>query len=67
MTTVSSHALQPGGEKAIKVARSWSLRALQAADSALKEGSGREGGICEQAKVVGLYNLGMMAEVCHVA
>ncbi|KAK4686058.1 hypothetical protein P7C73_g4073, partial [Tremellales sp. Uapishka_1] len=62
MTTISSHALQPRTSQAIKSAKSWSLQALQIADQALSEVSTPDA-ICQRAKSVGLYNLGMLAEL----
>lgn len=68
MTTVSSHALHPHTPKAIKAARSWSLRALQIADGAIQEAA--QAGVstgntltCRRALAVGSYNLGMLSEV----
>lgn len=69
MTTVSSHALHPNTPKAIKAARSWSLRALQTADGALQATSSLSNPtsvntlVCRKALAVGSYNLGMLAEV----
>ncbi|WVQ73742.1 hypothetical protein IAR50_003322 [Cryptococcus sp. DSM 104548] len=73
MTTISSHALHPPTSKALKVSRSWSLRALQVSQQALA-GEGEKGSlndspleaaaaVCERARAVGLHNLGMIAEM----
>ncbi|ODN80935.1 hypothetical protein L202_03055 [Cryptococcus amylolentus CBS 6039] len=73
MTTISSHALHPPSSKALKVSRSWSLRALQVAQQSLAS-EGEKGSlndspleaaaaVCERARAVGLHNLGMIAEM----
>jgi hypothetical protein len=88
MTSLSSHLSQPGTPSSTRIARSWSLKALQTADTALRaagssttdgdtladldkdsntEGGQEAGGgiqVCMQARSVGSYNLGMLAEVC---
>jgi len=70
MTTISSHALQPRTEQAIKASKSWSLRSLQIAQQALKENGDQvtdtASATCARAKTVGLQNLGMIAEVSRV-
>lgn len=64
MTTISSHALQPPSERAVKASRSWSIRSLELAEQALNENkSDPATAICARAKNIGLYNLGMLAEV----
>lgn len=64
MTTISSHALQPPSERAIKASRSWSVRSLELAEQALNDNkSDPATAICARAKNIGLYNLGMLAEV----
>lgn len=67
MTTISSHALQPRTEQAIKASKSWSLRSLQIAQQALKENGDQvtdgASATCARAKTVGLQNMGMLAEV----
>ena len=76
---MSTYLARPQTADSIRIARSWSLKALQTADSALRAaGSGtvpgigagdldsdKSGGIkvCMQARSVGSYNLGMLAEV----
>lgn len=65
MTTISSHALHPPSPKSINVASSWSLKALQIADQGLTNADKTDPAcrLCGRAKSVGLYNLGMLAEV----
>jgi hypothetical protein len=64
MTTISSHALHPRTPQAIKASRSWSIRALEVAGSAMEESpSDPACGACAQAKSVAFYNLGMLSEV----
>ncbi|WRT65529.1 uncharacterized protein IL334_002474 [Kwoniella shivajii] len=77
MTTISSHALRqsaPGVDsaKSIKISKSWSLRSLQLSEEALHESEGENYkdspleaaiAVCSRAKGVGLYNLGMLAEM----
>ncbi|WWC87698.1 uncharacterized protein L201_002590 [Kwoniella dendrophila CBS 6074] len=77
MTTISSHALKqssppPGSAKSIKISKSWSLRSLQLSEEALRETEAENYkdspleasiAICSRAKGVGLYNLGMLAEM----
>jgi tellurite resistance protein len=67
MTTISSHALHPRTEQAIKASKSWSLRSLQIAQQALKENGDQitdaASATCARARTVGLQNLGMLAEV----
>jgi hypothetical protein len=64
MTTISSHALHPRTPQAIKASRSWSIRALEVAGSAMDESpSDPACGACAQAKSVAFYNLGMLSEV----
>lgn len=68
MTSISSHTLQPRTPQATKISRSWSLQALQIAESTLAE-SGKSSStdpsalICNQAKSMGFFNLGMVTEV----
>lgn len=68
MTTISSYALRSQSPQAVKTSQSWSLRSLQIADQALKDGSGPviddpARVVCGRAKSMGSYNLGMLAEV----
>jgi len=73
MTTISSHAAHPKTPQSIKVSKSWSLRSLQLAEQALGSSDPQAGnddtplevalGVCKRARSVGLYNLGMLAEV----
>lgn len=71
MTSISSHALEPRTEKAVKASRSWSLRALQIIDGAAKDAGWETGSapadaaaaVCANAKSVAQYNLGMLAEI----
>ncbi|WVR03966.1 hypothetical protein IAU60_000965 [Kwoniella sp. DSM 27419] len=81
MTTISSHALKARSadgkspesqSKAIKVARSWSLRSLQISEQAINDGDpqGASGtpaetamAVCQRARAVGLHNMGMLAEM----
>ncbi|WWC68798.1 uncharacterized protein I206_102733 [Kwoniella pini CBS 10737] len=77
MTTISSYALKqstppPGSAKSIKVSKSWSLRSLQLSEEALRESESENYkdsplasaiAICQRARGVGLYNLGMLAEM----
>ncbi|RSH94468.1 hypothetical protein EHS25_004271 [Saitozyma podzolica] len=64
MTTISSHALHPRTPQAIKASRSWSIRALEVAGSAMDESpSDPACGACAQAKSVAFYNLGMLSEI----
>lgn len=76
MTTLSSHLARPQTSDSSRIAKSWSLRALQIADGAMKDASrdsslseGDRNGltVCARAKSVGAYNLGMMAEVSRVS
>jgi len=69
MTGIASHALEPRTEQAIRVSRSWSLKALQLADDAAKE-AGWSGlpvdaahAVCVRAQTAAQFNLGMLAEV----
>jgi hypothetical protein len=69
MTGVSSHALEPRTPQALQAARSWSLKALQLADSASQE-AGWAGvptdlahNTCVRARTAAQYNLGMLDEV----
>ena len=66
MTAISSHALQPRTEQAIKASKTWSLRALQIAQQALKENGDQvtdaASATCARAKTVGFQNMGMLAE-----
>ncbi|OCF78100.1 hypothetical protein I204_00035 [Kwoniella mangroviensis CBS 8886] len=77
MTTISSHALkqsspQINAAKSIKISKSWSLRSLQLSEEALRDSESENYkdspyeasiAICSRAKSVGLYNLGMLAEM----
>ncbi|WVQ62765.1 uncharacterized protein L199_000913 [Kwoniella botswanensis] len=77
MTTISSHALkqsspQINAGKSIKISKSWSLRSLQLSEEALRDSESENYkdspyeasiAICSRAKSVGLYNLGMLAEM----
>ncbi|WWD08851.1 hypothetical protein V865_006965 [Kwoniella europaea PYCC6329] len=77
MTTISSHALkqsspQINAAKSIKISKSWSLRSLQLSEEALQDSESENYkdspyeasiAICSRAKSVGLYNLGMLAEM----
>ncbi|WVW79961.1 hypothetical protein I302_101934 [Kwoniella bestiolae CBS 10118] len=77
MTTISSHALkqsstQKDTAKSIKISKSWSLRSLQLSEEALRESEAENYkdspyeasiAICSRAKSVGLYNMGMLAEM----
>ena len=63
MTTISSHALQPRTQQALKASRSWSLRSLQIAERSLNEGYGDATSVCAKARSVAMHNLGMLAEV----
>jgi hypothetical protein len=69
MTGVSSHALAPHTEQAIRASRSWSLKALQTADAAAQE-AGWSGvpteaahATCARARTAAQFNLGMLDEV----
>ena len=75
MTTLSANLARPQTADSNRIARSWSLKALQTADHAMRAAGqggaaeldtpGEEGGVkvCMQARSVGSYNLGMLAEV----
>nr|XP_018264536.1 uncharacterized protein I303_02706 [Kwoniella dejecticola CBS 10117]OBR86694.1 hypothetical protein I303_02706 [Kwoniella dejecticola CBS 10117] len=77
MTTISSYALKqktppPGSAKSIKISKSWSLRSLQLSEEALRESESEDYkdsplasaiAICQRARGVGLYNMGMLAEM----
>ncbi|WWC99127.1 hypothetical protein V866_006022 [Kwoniella sp. B9012] len=77
MTTISSHALkqsspQINAARSIKISKSWSLRSLQLSEEALRDSESENFkdspyeasiAICSRAKSVGLYNLGMLAEM----
>lgn len=66
MTSISSYAAHDGSPRAIKVGKSWSLRAMQIVEQAILDNGGNFDGPaanCVRAQGVGLYNLGMLAEV----
>lgn len=70
MTSISSHALQPRTDPAVKASKSWSLRSLQIAQQALKENGDQvtdaASATCARARTVAYQNLGMLAEVSLV-
>ena len=65
MTSLAARALKPSDQTTAKVSRSWCERALQIAEQGLDDdGKPIQGAsVCARARSVGLYNLGMLAEV----
>ena len=68
MSNLAGYASQPGTPDARKVSRSWALRSIQLAKEAAKDAEGSKDGsvatpLCGRAMTVGLYNMGMLAEV----
>jgi hypothetical protein len=71
MTTISSYVLHANSPQAIKTSRSWSLRSLQIAEQAPKDGGGPSSDdpamvVCGRARSMASYNLGILAEVGYV-
>ena len=68
MTTISAYAKESNSPQANKAARSWSLRSLQVANQAVKDGGGLTIDdparvLCGRAKAVAAHTLGTLAEV----
>lgn len=71
MNSLSSSLLNPPTSEQIKAARSWSARAVQLSEEAMSRPTGPSEEaqtqearyLCEQARIVGEFNLGSLAEV----
>lgn len=69
MNTLSSSLLNPPTQAQIKASRAWSTRSVQLSEEALSRPPSSDKtavgsrGLCNQARVVGEFNLGALAEM----
>ncbi|KAL7419671.1 cyclin-like protein interacting with PHO85 [Cryptotrichosporon argae] len=63
MATVSSFALGARSAREVQAARSWAAQALERAAAPPVTADDEAAAVCARARSVGLYNLGMLAEI----